>query len=376
MLVGVTHDKSGQTLIRRSVTTKVAIGRGPDGNRKYPEKLDHFIFLRKEQGGDSVEWVEDEAMTKHYKGLAGGEDPTEVTIVLLDDSPDNVFRTEFAWWAKTGKKCHGDGESAQRREGDDWQPRQTCANSGKCKEFEAGDCKPSADLYFMLADFPSLGTACRLHTSSYQSIREVYSALNDLRNMMGGRLLGLPVKLFVRPEKNVYGEGENKKTGTKYVLGLELRGDSLPKMLENVTESAKVFADLRKAMSRVEIIEDDDERAPEIAAEFVSADRLLPAAVPAAVIPPAPPPDPLLAEFEALCTKLNLNKANRHFLLTRHNGELDKALAELRFMDAGDLPAEPQTGSKKKKKPAATGTVTGLTNDLKPTAEEPRKYGF
>lgn len=372
MIIGVTHSKEGQTLIRRSVTVKVAIGRGPDERRKYPEKLDHFIFLRKEQGGDSVEWVEDEKMNAHYKKLSGNEDPTDVVIILLDDNIDNVFRTEYAWWAKTGKKCHGDGEHALRDKEGTWVDRDTCANSGKCQEYEEGECKPSADLYFMLADFPSLGTACRLHTSSYQSIREIYSALTDLKQMMGGRLMGLPVKLFVRPEKNVYEQGGQKKTGTKYVLGLELRGDSLPALLENVTESAKVFSDLRKVMQgKVEIVEDDTERAPEIAGEFhVPVEAL--GGVPPAQLPPPPPPNPLQAEFEALCDKLNLNKANRHFLLTRHNGEYEKALLELKVMDAGDLEAPkgaresfPKKKTKKSDPPAD------------PPATGPQKaYGF
>jgi len=374
MIVGVTHDKEGQTLIRRSVTVKVAIGRGPDEKRKYPEKLDHFIFLRKEQGGDSVEWVEDEAMLKHYKGLAGGEDPTEVVIILLDDIVDNVFRTEYAWWSKTGKKCYGNGEKATRRNGADWNERQNCANSGKCIEYEAGECKPSADLYFMLADFPSLGTACRLHTSSYQSIREIYSALNDLRNMMGGRLLGLPVKLFVRPEKNVYGEGDQKKTGTKYVLGLELRADSLPKMLEGVSESAKVFADLRKVMNRVEIVEDDDARAPEIASEFVSVGSIAPAQLP-------PPSDPKVDEeidaFHALCDEMGLNKANRHFLLSRHNGEISLAMAELEGLKGGSRlgdaapPQEPEKTGKKGK----TGKTDKKVSPDSPAQSE-KRYGF
>lgn len=371
MIIGVTHSKEGQTLIRRSVTVKLAIGRGPDERRKYPEKLDHFIFLRKEQGGDSVEWVEDEKMTAHFKQLSGGEDPTEVAIILLDDAIDNVFRTEYAWWAKTGKKCAGDGEHASREKDGAWVDRADCANSGKCQEYENGDCKPSADLYFMLADFPTLGTACRLHTSSYQSIREIYSALTDLKNMMGGRLLGLPVKLFVRPEKNVYEQGGQKKTGTKYILGLEIRAESLGKMLESVTESAKVFSDLRKVMqgNRIEIVEDDRERAPEIAAEFhVPIESILPKAQ----LPPPPPANPLQTEFEALCTKLNLNMANRHFLLTRHNGDYEKALLELRVMDAGDLDApkgarESFPKSKKKKDPPADP----------PQAAGPQKaYGF
>jgi hypothetical protein len=369
-IIGVTHSKDGQTLIRRSVTTKLAIGRGPSGSRNHPEKLDHFIFLRRED--DGLEWEDDEKMTAHYRKLADGN-PTEVTIILLDDDLDNVFRTEYAWWTKTKKRCSGDGERAVR-EGEPWQ---NCANSGKCEEFENGDCKPSADLYFMLADFPSLGTACRLHTSSYQSIREIYSALTDLKNMMGGRLLGLPVKLFVRPEKNTYKGSDGKdKTGTKYVLGLEIRADSLTKMLENVTESAKVFSDLRKAMAgkRIEIVEDDEVRAPEIAGEFAPDVKIIaPAQLP-------PPQDPKVTEeiqaFHTLCDSMGLNQANRHFLLARHSGDIPAAMRELEGMKTGQRmgdvapPQEPEKTGKKDKK-AKTPPP-----DSPAPAQAERKYGF
>lgn len=358
MIYGVTHDKeSNQVILRRSVTTKVAIGRGPDKTSNYPKKLDHFVFLMK--ADDGLNWIDDPDKTKHYIEKADGQDPTEVWIILLDDDIDQVFRTEYAWWAKTGKKCWGDGELATRRtnenpDGAAWEP---CANHN-CPQLESGDCKPSADLYFMLADFPSLGTVCRLHTSSYQSIRELYTALVDLKTMMGGRLMGLPVKLFVRPEKNVYGEGEQKKTGTKWILGLELSAESLPKMLESVSQSAKVFADLKKAMGgrRLEITEDDTDRAPEIASEFVSA-------APRAQLPA--PMDPevgrKIEEFHATAEKAGLNKANRHMLLGKHDGNIESAMAELKTL----APAQPQSANESQ--PAAK---TGK-GSRKKTQDEP-----
>lgn len=389
-IIGVTHSQQGEVLVRRSVMTKVAIGRGPSKGENYPKKLDHFIFLRKEAGDDkSVEWVDDETMQAHYRKLAGNEDPTEIVIILLDDDIDQVFRTEYAWWAQTGKKCAGDGEHALREINGERKPWENCANSGKCKEYEDGSCKPSADLYFMLADYPSLGTACRLHTSSYQSVREIYSALVDLKNMMGGRLMGLPVKLFVRPEKNVYHtNGGEKKTGTKWVLGLELRADSLPKLLENVSESAKVFADLRKIMGgrRIEIAEDDHERAREIADEFVHIEPAGSGIPKAELPPPAPPVDPNQKLFEELADSLGLNKANRHFLLARHNADFVKAIDELKGMGLpeGNAPNTTPTpepkGKKKKGAAASVASSTIKTQDgggqAAPASTEKVKFGF
>lgn len=388
-IIGVTHDTQGQTMIRRSVMTKVAIGRGPTEKSNYPQKLDHFIFLKKQAAQGGVEWIDDDEKIAHYAEANGGEEPTEIVIILLDDDIDQIFRTEYALWETSGKRCSGDGEKAVRDE----KPYSPCANSGKCKEFEAGECKPSADLYFMLADFPSLGTVCRLHTSSYQSIRELYSALVDLRAMMGGRLFGLPVKLFVRPEKNVYEDGRGvRKTGTKWVLGLELRAESLPAMLESVTQSAKVFSELKKIMGgrRLEIVEEDRDRAPEIAAEFHHID---PAPGPPAAQLPAPlPEDSKLNEFLKLADAAGLNRAARHMLLGKHNGDTGAAIAEIKAFEettlretAGEEPAKDLTGGAPRKRGGGGRAKTTNQPEAAPSlpetkpAEKPApavKYGF
>ena len=219
-IVGLTHNSDGTAVLRRSVTTKIAIGLPPKDKSGHPQRLDHFIFQRKAQRGSGMRaevlWEIDPEKTEHY-----GKGCREVEIILLDNAPDRVFRTEYAWWTATQKQCWGDGETATRRtphnaRGENWEP---CANDN-CLDLLEERCRPSGDLYFLLAAYPTLGTICKLHTSSYQSIREIYAALEDIRNYTDGRLNGLHVKLFVRPEKNAYRDSEgNRRSGTKHVLG-------------------------------------------------------------------------------------------------------------------------------------------------------------
>ena len=68
-------------------------------------------------------------------------------------------------------------------------PGPQCGNG--CPELAAGLCKPSGDLRFVLADFPRLGSVCRIHTSSYRSIRQIHSALEEIQTFTGGRLAGI-----------------------------------------------------------------------------------------------------------------------------------------------------------------------------------------
>ena len=66
MIVGITHDSEGRVIQRLSVSTKVAIGLPPNGDRNHPTKLDHFVFLKKKKGEEGLEWEPDPELMAHY----------------------------------------------------------------------------------------------------------------------------------------------------------------------------------------------------------------------------------------------------------------------------------------------------------------------
>lgn len=341
-IVGLTHTTDGAAILRRSVTTKVAIGLPPKDKNDHPQRLDHFIFQKKGQRGSGmsaeVAWEIDQEKTAHY-----GQSCREVEMILLDNDPDMVFRTEYAWWTMTQKQCWGDGESAMRRtaqqlNGQPWHP---CANNG-CKDLEEDRCHPSGDLYFLLADFPTLGTICKLHTSSYQSIREVYAALEDIRSATGGRLLGLRVKLFVRAEKNAYKDRQgNRKSGTKHVLGLELAVNNVQQLAAPTVDAPDVFDAVRQQLAgRTMKIEDpEEEEAPAIHSEFYPASAIQPMAQE----PPIPAEteqttsersigseqNDLQERIENAFADLRLNTAQRQALLDQHREDMPGLLDRL-----------------------------------------------
>ena len=159
MIIGVTHDPDSRVVQRLSVSAKVSIGLPPNGDRYHPTKLDHFVFPRKKKSANRVEWEADPELTQHY-----GEQCWELHILLIDDDIENVFPSSYAWWTAIERKCWGDdGVSATRRapEKPTGQPWAHCGNG--CPELGAGLCKPSGDLRFVLADFPRLGSVCRIH---------------------------------------------------------------------------------------------------------------------------------------------------------------------------------------------------------------------
>jgi hypothetical protein len=272
MIIGVTHDQDGRVVQRLSVSTKVSIGLPPNGDRNHPTKLDHFVFLRKMKSANRVEWEADPELTRHY-----GEQCRELHIILIDDDIENVFPSSFAWWTATERKCWGDGVTATRRtaEKPGGQPWTTCGSG--CPELSSGQCKPGGDLRFVLADFPRLGSVCRIHTCSYRSIRQIHSALQEIQTFTGGRLAGITAKLTVRPEEATYFDRKEKrkKSSSIWALSLEVEGDDMRKLIANLTENALLFAETRKLLGSggkvLEVVEDEQEQAPEVAAEFYPA---------------------------------------------------------------------------------------------------------
>lgn len=298
-ILGLTHDENGAALEPLPVTIKVAIGEGPEaGNgNSHPRKLDHFVFKRKALRGQDVVWVPAAEISQ-----AHGEKPTELGIIFLNEDPREVFRTEYALWTPGGCKCHGQlvqitdsGEGrfkmqAIRRtqkhpEGESWpanykyidgpkkgQPVEPCGDG--CPDLERGDCRPSGDLYFILEKFPTLGAVCRLHTSSYRSIRNLSNGLMQICRLNGGRLAGIKAILKASPERVSYSDRDGTRhTSIAYILSLEIGARDLRTLVVNMTEPARLLSEGRPTINlsrgvQYVVRETDAERAGEISGEF------------------------------------------------------------------------------------------------------------
>ena len=344
MIIGVTHDQDGRVVQRLSVSTKVSIGLPPNGDRNHPTKLDHFVFLRKKKSANRVGWEADPELTEHY-----GAECRELHIMLIDDDIENVFPTSYAWWTATERKCWGDGTSATRRtaEKPGGQPWTTCGSG--CPELLSGQCKPGGDLRFVLADFPRLGSVCRIHTCSYRSIRQIHSALQEIQTFTGGRLAGITAQLTVRPEEATYFDRKEKrkKTSSIWALSLEVEGEDMQKLIANLTENARLFAETRKLLGSngkvLEVVEDEQEQAPEVAAEFYPPS-------PMALLRPNPP--------RLLLPRNQLLAALRRTCQVR----LRPPVTVPRFLEGMGLPDHPSVGPPLRLRPTMATGIRDLTS--------------
>jgi len=369
-ILGLTHDENGAALEKLPVTIKVAIGEGPEpGNENsHPRRLDHFVFKRKTLRGQDVVWLPAPEISE-----AHGEQPTTLGIIFLNDDPREVFRTEYAWWTPTACQCHGElvqianGDDvrfemrATRRtqkhpEGEPWpgnykyadgskkgQPVEPCGDG--CPDLERADCKPSGDLYFILEKFPTFGAICRLHTSSYRSIRNLSNGLMQIRRLNGGRLMGIKAVLRASPERISYSDREGARhTSVAYILSLEIGGRDLRSLVATMTEPARLLCEGRAPIELprgVQYVADekDAEGAKEINAEFYPAHE----AAPDASARPGPgqsDEDEQLARIYELTRRSGLNKAQTQMLLGKAAGDLASLERKLeRELDERNPPA-------------------------------------
>jgi hypothetical protein len=159
------------------------------------------------------------------------------------------------------------------------QPIEGCGEG--CPELESGKCGPSADLYFILEKFPSLGAICRLHTGSKTSVPNLSNAVAQLHSWNGGRLKWVRAILKVTPElrwhPGQFGEWESSIVP---ILSLEIGGTTLNSLVTMMNEPAKLHLEAQLGSAGEQrgpfvVRESEVERAPEIADEFYPQNKSL-----------------------------------------------------------------------------------------------------
>ena len=373
-ILGLTHDENGSALEKLPVTIKVAIGEGPEPGTEngHPQKLDHFVFKRKTLRGQDVVWVPAPEIAQ-----AHGEKPTELGIIFLNDDPREVFRTEYALWTPGGCKCHGElvqltnGNGIQfemqatRRtqkhpEGEPWPGNYKYVDGPKkgqavepcgegCPDLERRDCRPSGDLYFILEKFPMFGAICRLHTSSYRSVRNLSNGLMQIRRLNGGRLTGIKAILKASPERISYSDRDGTRhTSVAYILSLEIGATDLRTLVANMTEPRRLLGDGRAAFdlsrgTQFVVRETDAERAEEIAGEFYPNGEA-PAAESLESAIGQSDRDEQLARICELARRLGHNEATTRMLIGQAAGDLARLERKL-LNELDDQPGMKSTGS-------------------------------
>ncbi len=246
-----------------------------------PQKIPFFTFTRRtlvEINGKPEEIFEPDfaAIEAH------GDTPREIDVVFMGDNP---LSGEYQAWSATELKCHGDGLNALRiiQLGNDqwpgWKeataakekyfPVSECYTSGLCPYAQEGGkdklaCKPSATLTFQLANSIRLGATAYFTTTSFRSVRQLFSSLGIIQSIAeraGASIANTPLKLVLAPFRT----NHNGIAATQYGVSLELRTQDVQKLRALLAEAAWKPSPPRMISQAEEIT---DISATEMSAEF------------------------------------------------------------------------------------------------------------
>ncbi|MDY6957928.1 MAG: hypothetical protein SVK08_02105 [Halobacteriota archaeon] len=225
----------------------VELGRiaiGTKSSEGYPQKLDHFIFTRSEMG-ENKRYPIDKEVTEIYE-KEFGKKPKSIVIVLPFDTPDEVFHTAYGNYRKAGVcDCYGDGITARRNIGGEWQEVQCGYEECTYKivkrqgKPDMVTCKPRGILSVWLPLVRRVGGVFKLRTSSRWSIGNIMDSLEQfysIRRKQGKTLKGLVCKLTVYP-KLVVTDRKKNSTQKVYIMKIEYDGT-----MEDLIRDRNVFA--------------------------------------------------------------------------------------------------------------------------------------
>lgn len=190
-----------------------ALKRGSGGNDfRLPMKYDHFVVTTNHRGNDG-NFARDTDIHERI-----GAKPLQLDGVLMFETPEENFHAEMVQYAGRTQVISCDGEEfTDLRSG----------NCGPCPRAEGGECpkagkppkcKPYGRLHLQLWASPNTLGFHVFRTTSWESTRNIQSALKELHERFGS-LYQAPVRLVLYPSEDNYDDG---KTSTSHKVGLVL----------------------------------------------------------------------------------------------------------------------------------------------------------
>lgn len=218
----------------------------------YPRKVAYFQFTRPIMSDDGVEvYVPDfDAIEAHSFRERPGP-PTEIDIMFLDDAP---FSGSYQMWSASELKCSGDGENALRVLSMATTPEEKALASeaqahgnkhfpviGGCWTYNCpystAPCKPGASIKFQLVSSIRVGGTAFFHTSSFRSIIQIFSAIERIKDLTGGRIAGIPLKMVVRSHVT----NHNNQKAIQQNVSIEFRASDMDSLRKDLIEQAWKF---------------------------------------------------------------------------------------------------------------------------------------
>lgn len=306
--------------------------------RKYPDRLQYYTFSHLVPSG---EYEPDFDVIE-----AHGPMPEEIEISFIWDEP---FNAEYQLWTASELKCKGDGRDAFRintgaRSTKEKEYAAQAEEQGEkyfpiaagCSEYGCPYCKPQGDkpaichpvgtLKFQLINSPRLGGTVSYKTTSYRSIRQIFSSIEILKIAfgIGGHITGVPLTMVLSSYGTRRPDG---KKATQYCVNLEFRESSAVGAARKFLEySSASLISIEEAQKQLALAPDPAESAAAIDAEFDTSETNLQEPEPTEQEPDGIPelsPEELISreasEFYVKCRKAGMTDT----IILEHIGRMD-----------------------------------------------------
>jgi len=260
-----------------------------------PERLDHILITKLKRVGEQHNFEVDQEIHAII-----GDRPTSLPVRLVYDNPDlNLFSNNSM---NRGKKrfCHGDGVRALRMQEDGREIEIPCP----CHFLETRECRPYGRFQCLLdiPGVPGLGGVAIWRTTSKQSVENLYSTMDWIARLTGGRLSNIPLRMSLIQKTSEIPDPRNQggtMTSTYPLMALQFP-DSIGKLYEYATkaiEAERGYADRLRAIearttfAAVDDADDEfeDDLAEAAAVEAGTLGQELPEVEPEAEPPPEKP---------------------------------------------------------------------------------------
>ena len=243
-----------------------------DGTYRLPVKLDRFLVTGSARGKDGRLIIDETLMQDlcHDYGDADGK-LRQIPIYVLSDDPDEILQARYVKYQ--GRVCLAtcDGETLTTH-------REGVVEISECKgEHEGKGWKAHANFSCVIAHKRArFGGVYKFRTTSVISIQQLYGGLLHILSLTGGILVGIPLRLIVRPMQ-VSPEG---KPTTVYVVHVELHaadlGEIQQKALAAATYRAQHYSQIREAQRQYVALlsapgDEDPDEIEHIVAEYLPA---------------------------------------------------------------------------------------------------------
>jgi len=156
-----------------------------------------------------------------------GEKPKVLDAMFVSNDPEEVYQEKLAMYGSTtGLKCHGDGQTALRRnESGQWEPMKCPCPFLKTDANPKGSCTAQGHLMVVLPKVSMWGYF-QITTHSLYARAGILSSLKQLQQTIG-RIAYIPLKLSRAPQDIVH-DGKSK---THFIVGF-VPDLTLPQIIE------------------------------------------------------------------------------------------------------------------------------------------------